>query len=152
MAKTISELATEALTFLRRDAERDIVLPVDGAPQWFSDLCWTAHDRGNIGPDDWRYEFIQDALVELGNDADDDAAPDLDSLYPYTADRLRWLSSRLDRSGYCDEAMEDFGKPATTDTLIAWGMQRELEEVYRLVRDFLQYRVDEQEAETEAAE
>ena len=60
---------------------------------------------------------------------------DLDALYPYTADRLAWLSSHLDRPGYCDEAAADAGgPPADILALVAWGMDRELREVFDLVR------------------
>jgi hypothetical protein len=145
--KTTTELAMNASQFLYRDKERDLVLPVANAPQWFTDLCRTAHS--DFPPDDWRYEFIQDALYALAEDAD--AEPDLDSLYPYTKDRLNWLASSLNRSSYCDDAASDYGWPTSTDTLIAYGMQRELEEVFTLVRQWLEERAEE-EAEAEAAE
>jgi hypothetical protein len=87
---------------------RDILLPADGAPEWFTELCHHAH--GSMMPDDWRYEFIQDALHALQDGADEDGI-DLDTLYPYTADRLDWLASHLDRPGYCDEAAVDASGP-----------------------------------------
>jgi hypothetical protein len=49
-------------------------------------------------PDDWGYEFIQDALSAIEGGADDERL-DLDSLYPSTADRLGWVVSHLDRPG-----------------------------------------------------
>jgi hypothetical protein len=33
----IQKLASEADGYLRRDTERDILLPADNAPQWFTD-------------------------------------------------------------------------------------------------------------------
>jgi len=57
----VQQLAAEANTYLKRDTARDILLPADGAPDWFTDLCRHAH--GDMMPDDWRYEFLQDALV-----------------------------------------------------------------------------------------
>jgi hypothetical protein len=128
----VQRLATEANTYLRRDATRDILLPADGAPDWFTDLCHHAH--GGMLPDDWRYEFIRDALGALEDGADEDRL-DLDGLYPYGADRLGWLASHLDRPGYCDEAARDQGgPPADILALVAWGMDRELREVFGLVR------------------
>jgi hypothetical protein len=80
-------------------------------------------------PDDWRYEFIQDALAAIEDGID------LDGLYPYTADRLNWLASHLDRPGYCDEAADDAGRPpADILAFVAWGMDREMREVFGLVR------------------
>jgi hypothetical protein len=138
----IQTQAAEASSYLRRDTARDILLPADVAPQWFTDLCHHAH--ADMMPDDWRYEFIQDALGALADGADEDRI-DLDGLYPYTADRLDWLASHLDRPAYCDEAAEDMGgPPAEILALVAWGMDRELREVFDLVRSRL-----EQNAENE---
>lgn len=133
---TVQSVAAEANAFLYRDTQQDKVLPQKDAPQWFTDLCHHAH--GDMLPDDWRYEFIQDALNALENDGDDENGPDLDDVYPYTADRLNWLASRLDRHGYCDEAAEDIGEsPKQILDLIALGMDRELREVFDLIRERL---------------
>jgi hypothetical protein len=55
------------------------------------------------------------------------------------ADRLNWLASHLDRPGYCDEAAEDAGgPPGDILAFVAWGMERELREVFGLVRTKLE--------------
>jgi hypothetical protein len=132
----VAELAAEANGLLVRDRTRDILVPADGAPQWFTDLCHYAH--GDMMPDDWRYEFIQDALSALADGADEDRM-DLDGLYPYSADRLDWLASHLDRPGYCDEAAaEAGGPPGEILAFVAWGMDRELREAFELVRSKLE--------------
>jgi hypothetical protein len=75
-------------------------------------------------PNDWRFEFIQDAL---------------NALYPYMADRLAWLASRLDRCDYCDRVAEESGSaPPSVLEAIAWGMAAELREVYDFVRSRLE--------------
>jgi hypothetical protein len=107
--------------------------PIEGAVQFF-------HPGAHAGmmSDDWRYEFIQDALGAIEDGADDDGI-DLDALYPYSADRLAWLASHLDRPGYCDEAAEDMGGPPIEIlAFVAWGMDRELWEVFGLVRTKLE--------------
>jgi hypothetical protein len=144
----VARLAAEASKYLRRDTARDILLPADDAPEWFTDLCHRAH--GSMLPDDWKYEFIQDALNAIADGADEDGI-DLDSLYPYTADRLGWLASHLDRPGYCDEAAADAGGPPT-DILafVAWGMDRELREVYGLVRTKLEEIAEKRDDECDA--
>jgi hypothetical protein len=143
----IQKLAAEANAYLKRDTARDILLPADGAPDWFAELCHHAH--GSMMPDDWRYEFIQDALAALEDGADEDGI-DLDALYPYTADRLDWLASNLDRPGYCDEAAEDAGgPPGGIVAFVAWGMDRELREVVELVRARLEEIAEDQEADDE---
>jgi hypothetical protein len=132
----VARLAAEANSYLRRDTARDILLPADDAPAWFSDLCREAH--GGMMPDDWRYEFIQDSLSALEDEADEDGI-DLDGLYPYTADRLDWLTSHLDRPAYCDEVARDLGAaPAEILAFVVLGMDRELREVFALVRSKLE--------------
>jgi hypothetical protein len=132
----IQKLASEADGYLRRDTERDILLPADNAPQWFTDLCRHAH--GPFMPDDWRYEFIQDALGAIEDGADEDRIT-VDDRYPYTADRLNWLASNLNRPGYCDEVAEELGEaPMEILNFLAMGMQREMNEVYDLVREKLE--------------
>ena len=141
----VRQLAREANSYLRRDPARDILLPTDGCPRWFTDLCHAAH--GSMMPDDWRYEFIQDALSALGDGADEDRL-DLDALYPYTADRLSWLASHLDRPGYCDEAAADAGgPPADILAFVARGMDRELREVFDRVRSELEEMAREEDTE-----
>src|SRR5262249_20888351 len=127
---------------------RDILVPADDAPEWFTELSHHAHV--SMMPDDWRYEFIQDALAALEDGADEDGI-DLDGLYPYTADRLNWLTSHLDPPGYCDEAAEDMGgPPGDILALLAWGMDRELREVFELVRARLEeIAEDEDDADAE---
>jgi hypothetical protein len=128
----VQELAAEAYSLLTRDRTRNMLLPADGCPAWFTDPCRHAH--GGMMPDDWRYEFIQDALGALADGAGEDRL-DLDALDPYTADRLDWLTSHLDRSEYCNAAAEEMGgPPAGILAFVAWGMDRELREVSDLVR------------------
>ena len=141
----LMRLAREANTYLKRDTARDILLPADAVPQWFTDLCHRAH--GGMMPDDWRYEFIQDALGAIEDGAGEDRL-DLDALYPYTADRLSWLASHLDRPGYCDEAAADAGgPPADILAFVAWGMDRELREVFDRVRSELEEMAREEDTE-----
>jgi hypothetical protein len=127
---TLSELARNASNFLTRDTTRDIVLPTDSAPEWFTDLCRTAH--GTMLPDDWRYEFIDDALSAIADECED--MRDVDDSYPYTADRLAWLASNIERPGYCDEAAKEYGvKTGDVLELVTLGMSAEMREVYELV-------------------
>ncbi len=146
--KTVAQWAAEANGYLFRDKRadgREFLVPLDEAPQWFTDLCHAAH--GDMMPDDWKYEFIQDALNSLEDDVED--RRDLGSVYPYTHDRLKWLASNLERPGYCDEAAENYGTPKDILTFIALGMTEEMTEVYDSVRNSLEELA---EAEEDAAE
>lgn len=151
LLNTVAFSAAEAnawLTRIPRDGGRSAVVTTDGTPEWVTDLCRAAHADGGelLFPDDWRYEFAQDALSALADGGED--APDLDSVYPYTHDRLRWLASRADRYGHCDDAVEEFGDDSGgVMGLIALGMARELDEVFQAVRAFLADRVEQLDAE-----
>lgn len=73
----------------------------DDAPDWVRSLVLAAH--GDMGPDDWRYEAIEDALSAVEQDGEDAALePDI-----YTWGLTRWLNSRADRYAYCDDAVNE---------------------------------------------
>lgn len=73
----------------------------------------------------------------------------------YNNDRLRWLSSRLDRSSYVDEYVDEFGQPENFNLmdLIGNGQVKEKEEVYYSVLSSLEQITesmgDEEETEEE---
>lgn len=48
--KTLSELATECLSYLTKNG--DVVVQTGDAPQWFTDVCYKAHN--GMLPDDWK--------------------------------------------------------------------------------------------------
>lgn len=81
------------------------------APKWFQDMCFAAHNMGgsHMLPDDFRYKFIVESLNALEEHSDSDSARD--SLEPdvYNSQRNAWLGSHVERSGYVDEAVLEFG-------------------------------------------
>jgi hypothetical protein len=130
MTTTIQNRAAEANSWLGRTSrgEREIVAIKDGAPQWVTDMCRAAH--GDMMPDDWRFEMIEDALIAIENG---DEFFDIDSLYPYTHDRLNWFASRNDRHCFCDEAANTWGPFNSIMDQVAAGMSMELEEIKGLL-------------------
>lgn len=84
----------------------------DDADDRLQELCYAAHD--DMMPDDYKYNFIVDALGMIA-DADEDA--DLDDLYTeieadvYNSNLLHWLSSNLNRADYIYHYIEEFGFP-----------------------------------------
>jgi hypothetical protein len=151
-ALTVAEIAAECGRYLTRKKRNDddrkaIVIQTDDAPEWFTDICHEAH--GDFLPDDWRYEFIEDALVQLENDDED--TKDIGEAYPYNHDRAAWLASNCNRGGYCDEAAEDFGHAKDIYDAIANGMQREYEEVYSSIKSSLEELAEERTEESELA-
>lgn len=143
---TLSEKAANALTWFTtgerksEDTGRQITTTHDDKPEWVKDLCYKAHDdgdgAGSMLPDDWRYEFIYDALSYL---ADQDNDPDEYEPEPsiYNAELHRWLSSHGWRAGYCDEAAEELGGDGGIDASIARGQWWEMRRVFDRVRSYL---------------
>lgn len=151
----VVKLAKEAQACLERgEREADgigkILVPrTEDRPAWFQELCHKAH--GDMMPDDWRYEFIGDALDFLAqadpesdeNDVSDGWHEWCDGRYVYTHEQTAWLHSRADRSGYCDDAAADYGDAAsTTLDRIALGMLQELNEVFGSVFESLRELAD----------
>lgn len=109
----------------------------DDAPEWMTDVCRQAHDKGEILPDDWRYRFIEEAVDALASHDSPDTARD--SLEPdiYTSDLTGWLHSRNSRAWYLDEAAREYGQFRDGLQLLAAGQMREKEETFQQVLDAL---------------
>jgi hypothetical protein len=154
MAKTLQELAVEASGWFTRhkrnetDSDNDAIYVLkDGHPDWVKELAHKAH--GDMLPDDWRFEFIVGALDALAENPDpDDITMDSDV---YTHDLLAWLSSRIDRTSYVDEAVGEYLGDKWPDggitTAIGWGQIQEKTEVLGLVRSYLEDRLEEVQSE-----
>lgn len=142
---TIQTLAAEVSSMFeartRADGSKFVALKGD-APEWMTDLCREAH--GEMMPDDHRYAFILEALDALGADDDTDGSDVYLEADVYTGELTAWLASRVDRFGYCDEAVEEFGMetfPGTVE-LLQMGQAREKNEVLDSVRGSLNDRLE----------
>src|SRR5690606_29296090 len=78
MPKTIQELAREAFEYFvlkeRTDGEAFWTVK-DNSPPWVRDMCFKAHDNGEVLPDDWRYRFIVESLETLSECDDKPISP-----------------------------------------------------------------------------
>lgn len=120
----------------------------DGSPEWMKDVCFKAH--GDMGPDDHRYEMIEEVCDALADHEDEDEARDSLEADIYTSELTGWLHSRVDRTGYVDEALEECGEDLKDiSKAIALGQMKEKEEVFGLVVKALTELVDAQEEEEE---
>jgi len=148
---TIKSLAKEALKYFvtgkRIDGTEHI--HTENEPQWVRNMCREAH--GDMLPDDWKYRFVQEALSDFAYHEEEnegylhDHRLDADI---YSRDLLAWVSSNLERPGYCDSVKEEYG--TTPDSLmqhIAWGQEQEKNEVLASVLASLEARLDEVEGE-----
>jgi len=112
---------------------------VDAAPEWVRVLVREADALG----DDYRYEYITDALESLA-DATDDA--DLDDLSqyiepnPYQGDLLRWLGSDPARIQYVDDALAEGEHGESIMDDIGAGQVAEKREIFDSVLQSLRAR------------
>ncbi len=140
---TIQTQATEALRFFetkKRPTGESFWTMTSLRPEWIADMAFAAHEH--FLPDDFKYQFIIQALDALSECEDpDDVAlePDI-----YNSELTRWLGSNLQRPGYCDQAQDDGLIGETTDMFqrIAIGQYCEMQEVLAVVLSHLSDRVD----------
>ncbi|MCP5468559.1 MAG: hypothetical protein H7A32_04745 [Deltaproteobacteria bacterium] len=136
----IAKKAEELLIYFKkitRDNGEEIYTLQAGAPQELKDLVYAAH--GDFLPDDFRYETIHSALCAF---ADCHFDEELDEIKVeadiYNHELLKWLSSNLNRIGYCDDAIVEFGLQSNDlMTLITYGQRMEIDEIVASVRESL---------------
>lgn len=124
----------------------------DDAPEWIRDLVYAAH--GDFGPDDYRYNAIQDAAGYMHDNPSEDpeeGSHDFadSNVDVYNADRYRWLASNLNRASYVDEATEEFGPAENVTDAIGRGQYMELQEIYSSVLSSLHDHLEQMEEEEE---
>jgi hypothetical protein len=137
-----------ARAFERRTREggAEFLALKDGSPEWMHEAVQAAH--GDFLPDDWRYRLIAAVVEDVAERLRDDPAADLDDMRHevidqaipcYTAARLEWLASNLNRVDYCDDAAAEgmVSEDAGIVDRIAAGMAAELEEIFSAVIDVL---------------
>jgi hypothetical protein len=135
----VTEIAEKARSFFtlqtRKDGSKFWSAP--DKPEWVQSMCRDAHN--GMFPDDYKYEYIVDALDYLSDPSNDpdEYNPDADV---YTKDLTDWLGSHADRPGYVDQAREDGLIVADTDTVtqLAIGQIEERREVFGEVLAYLQ--------------
>jgi len=110
MTATLQSLAEEMLraieTATRQCNGESFLRLKEDAPAWMTAVCRFAHDDANLLPDDWRYVFIEDAVIALADYKEAEEARD--SLEPdvYTRCLTAWLHSSNFRVNY----LRPFGK------------------------------------------
>lgn len=155
---TIRELASQlydAFETKTRDNGDSFVCLKNGSPEWMTDVCRAAHDGGNMMPDDFRYSLIKEsagAIHDAGDstDLDDAYAEFSDAVEVYTSRLCAWAASHSYRSGYCDDAMVEYGKPESLSQLLMWGQAIERRDVFESVLSSLRGLADDQDEGVEA--
>lgn len=127
--------AGEALTFFKQITRNngDTVWITENAPEWVNNLCHKAH--GEMLPDDWRYQFIHQALCALSESEDwDDVELEADI---YTNELTAWLHSRADRVYWLTEALTEFGPINDGFQALQTAQYLEKREVLEIVKEAL---------------
>lgn len=115
----------------RPDGEKFVRL-VGGSPAWAFELVRQCHD--GMWPDDTKYRMIREVAATL-SDTDSEEWEEwggelVDGLVDiYNTDRLKWLSSHLDRAWYVNEALSAYGAEDIF-TVIGQGQYLEYREVF----------------------
>jgi hypothetical protein len=136
--------AFRALETKKRDNGDSYQAFKSGSPEWMKNLAREAH--GDMLPDDFRYEFIAEALEAISRYDDTDEARDSLEADIYTHGLTRWLHSRNDRTSYVDQAIQEFGV-SSTDQALGLGQLLEKQEIFDLVVSFLENLDDTEESE-----
>lgn len=145
MAHTIESLAELYSNYFEkreRNNEESFYCLKGFHPDELKDIVYKIHNEGavSMAPDDYKYQFIYDMFQHIseGNDEDSIEAD------VYNSNLLHWLSSRNDRTCYCDVAIECYGTPEKIEmiALISQGQLYEKLEVYNFVYSFLEDRLE----------
>lgn len=148
---TIQDLAHGASSHFetrkRKNGEEFVALK-KGSPEWMTDMVREAH--GSMMPDDWKYAFALEALRAIAEtESDDEAIEAVQELEAsiYTNELMQWLSSNLERAGYVDEAVENYGGHSDQGIVgdIGLGQMAEKQEVGYSILSTLRDRAEEEE-------
>ena len=106
----------------------------DDAPEWVREIIKETHDNGDMLPDDYKYQFVVDALEALADSDDVDNARSImhDGVDITTSRLLHWVQSHGYRKAYADDHIQEFS-PETLDAILMGGQYMEREEVFQVV-------------------
>ena len=97
----------------RNGEKKSIYINKDHENETITDLCRSAHENGEILPDDFRYSKIVDTLDMIINREPETEEEAHDYILEmeadiYTSDLTAWLNSSNNRVYYLTEALEQF--------------------------------------------
>lgn len=151
MSEAMRAVANKASTYFvwrKRDNGEDFVSLADGRPDWLQDAVREAH--GDMLPDDRIYRLCSEACEAIGDWAgEEDGNIWAESqVNAYTADRLRWALSHLDRLALAEEEYEATGYPSdgtvSVCDILATGQAAEASRVFEAMWNALAARVEEE--------
>jgi hypothetical protein len=134
MAHTIRHLAqqyAQAFTLKTKQDGSEVYVRKEPADDELQDLIQDAHD--DMLPDDFRYQFIVEALQALADNEDPDDAqlsiePDI-----YHHELTAWLDSNIGRTDYLTQVQQDCGPIQDGFELLSTAQLFEKYEVFHSV-------------------
>lgn len=109
--------------------------------EWQTKIIRKAHEEAL--PDDYKYEFINDALCALTDCTPGEEEEAINEIEPdcYTSNLTGWLHSRNDRAYYLTQALEEFDSKDGFQAL-SIAQQIEKQDVARLVLEGIKEYID----------
>ena len=121
--------AKTAQSYFERNPHDNWATKLD-APEWVKNMVRSAH--GDFMPDDYRYNWIYNALDAFQNDTPDVAIDCLEP-EPYYNQRASWLASNVNRAQYVNEIIEMGCESDDVMDMIGYGQLQEMRETYESV-------------------
>lgn len=113
------------------DEGKSIICKKNNLPEYdqelIDELVLTIHDSGDIFPDDYRYEWLEDSLQAVqDNECTEDITlePDI-----YTYNLTTWLASHVTRVDYLTQAQNEFDESEDGFKLLSLAQYLEKQEV-----------------------
>ena len=136
--QTIAQTGVNSFLIKKCDASRMpdgyFYIRKDDAPEWVVEIVREAHDNGDMFPDDYKYQFVVDALEALADSDDVDNARSImhDGVDITTSRLLHWVQSHGYRKAYADDHIQEFS-PETLDDILMGAQYMERDEVFQIV-------------------
>jgi len=135
ITRTVQDVAKEMLNNMEQKTRNDgkSFYCCKNEIEWQQDIIREAH--GDKLPDDYVYEFTNDALCVL---SDCDEGQEDDAIYEieadcYTSNLTEWLNSRCDRVYYLTEVLEEFQPVIDGFAALTMAQQKEKQEVAQAI-------------------
>ena len=136
--QTIAQTGVNSFSIKKCDVSRMpdgyFYIRKDDAPEWVVEIVREAHDNGDMFPDDYKYQFVVDALEALADSDDVDNARSImhDGVDITTSRLLHWVQSHGYRKAYAADHIQEFN-PETLDAILMGGQYMERDEVFQIV-------------------
>lgn len=146
--KKVIDLAASYIGYFewsKRISEEKYVFLRTDAPEELKEIMYKAHC--GMAPDDFKFETAYNIMCAIAHSNEKDILEEmnLDQFVGiYSCALATWLSSNIERFGYCDEAVSSgmVGQDATTEQRLQAGQYGEINEIFNVILGELDRIVD----------